>query len=523
MNTPRKEYAAAVGKWTRIRDCSEGSDAVKAKGKEYLPLLDSHKKGGTGIGDTGAAKYAEYSMRAAFYNATGRTIEGLSGAIFQKTPTVKLPKLIEEHADDITMTGVSAELFALRTTREVLTPGRYGVLVEMSADVSADKTGRPYWVGYRAEDVISWRTERRGGDEILTRVVLREDAEEPDPKDPFVQKCIEQYRVLELTERGYTQTVWRRVEDARDEWAPWAPEGQADPVRVIERRGTPLDFIPFVFLGPTSTAPEIEKPPLLDLADMNLSHFRTMADLEHGRHWTALPTPYVCGAMAGGPESGELAIGGGTAWVLEKGATVGMLEFTGQGLGALEKADEQKRRMMATLGARLLEEQPGSAETAAAVGMRHSGEHATLRTVAQAVEQGLTIAMRWHAWWMGVEATPADVDAGLELNKEFFAVKASPDEVRAALFAWQGGGMAFKTFYERLQKGGWARDGVSAEDELKEIDAETPPVPEALAGDPAADPNADPGGPPPPANVGPGGAAPPPKMPPPPPPAVGAK
>ena len=243
----------------------------------------------------------------------------------------------------------------------------------------------------------------------------------------------------------------------------------------ILRRGVPLDFIPFVFIGPTSNSATIEKPPLIDLVDVNLSHYRTMADLEHGRHFTALPTPWVAGAAPAveGQDSEPLEIGSGKAWMLGENGKAGMLEFSGAGLTSLVTAEQDKRKMMAVLGARLLEEQSGSAETATAVGMRHAGTHATLRTIAQSIEQGLTKALEWHVWWMTTLASPEETDALMSLNKEFFTVKASPQEVQVALAALQAEEISFATFYNILQTGGWAREGITPDDEKKQIEKES--------------------------------------------------
>lgn len=470
--TPRAEYEARAAQWQRCRDCYEGSDAVKARGDEYLPMLDSHA--------TNPARYDAYRQRALFFNAVGRTVDGLSGAIHQKPAVLDLPARVADHAQDVTLAGVSAEMFALEATRELLKTGRYGVLVDMAAEAGAE---RPYWAAYHAEDIPNWRTTRVGGDEILTLVVLREEAEEVDPKDPFVLACETRYRVLEIVDGKYQQVVWREKEKDSDEWFPEEPI-------IPLRRGKPLDFIPFVFLGPMSVSAEVAKPPLLDLVDVNLSHYRTSADIEHARHWTALPTPWVAGSVTD-DKGGPLAIGSSTAWMLTAGSQVGMLEFKGDGLGSLERALEEKRRAMAVLGAKLLEEQQGGAgaETATAVGMRHSGEHATLRTIAGSVAQGLTLVWQWHAWWMGTEAKPDETGAAVELNKEFFTVRCSPEEAKVLLLKWQAGAISYATFYAGLQRGAWARDGVTAEQEREEIDreGEERPEPEPPAGDPPPD------------------------------------
>lgn len=455
VNTPTREYVANIDLWQRCRDAYEGSDAVKAQGQKYLPPLDSHR--------TNARAYNEYLLRALYFNAMGRTVNGLAGSIFQKPPLWTMSKAAEECVTDVTLTGVPAEMFALRTTRNILITGRWGILVDMATESTDNKEpSRPYFVGYRGEDIINWITTSFGGDQRVTMVVLREYEEEPDPTDEFVRKPSEQYRVLRLVKDKYTQEVWKKM--------PNSEIFVRGKVFTPERRGEPLDFIPFVFMSGISIEPTIEKPPLIDLVDVNLSHYRTMADLEHGRHYTALPTPWVSGAIKGDTGTGDLSIGSGVAWMLDQGGQAGMLEFSGAGLGSLVTADQEKRKMMATLGARLLED-IGGAETATAISMRHSGDHATLRTIAAVLEQGLSKALKWMDWWMGTEATPDEVESEIKLNKDFFAAKADPTTISTALMALQAEQISYQTFYNILSEGGWSREGVDADQERADIDA----------------------------------------------------
>jgi len=486
VQTPSTEYEKAAPKWERCRDAYEGGDAIKAKDTRYLPALDSHQRNGTFLPE-GAAKYARYKERALWYNATARTVDGLAGGIFQKAPKVTAPEAVVPHLSDVTLTGQSAEMFALQSAKDVLQVGRSGILIEWG---KAPKEPRPYWAAYRAEDIISYRAIAIDGDEILTRVVLRETVSRDDPDDRFTQKHSTQYRVLELMtvddELVYFQTEWKKVSDDKDEWQPGEP-------MTIERRGKPLDFIPFVFLGSTSISPAIGKPPLDDLVQVNISHYRSMADLEHGRHRVAVPTPWVSGFDK---KSGPLLLG--EALILDTGGNAGMLEFTGQGLGALERADQQKRHMMAVLGARLLEEQgqrSNVSETAAAVGMRHAGEQATLKTLAQTLETALTLALQWHAWWVGTEKKPADTGAVFELNKDFSTLRMPPEELRALVEALQAKAISPETFYHNLEEGGLVRPGVTVEEELEDIEnaePEPPPMspfqPPRTFGDPPAPP-----------------------------------
>jgi len=71
----------------------------------------------------------------------------------------------------------------------------------------------------------------------------------------------------------------------------WLPGQDVVPMR----QGQALTEIPFVFVGPNNSLSSVDRPPLEDLVDVNLSHFRTSADLENGRHWTGVTTPVLAG------------------------------------------------------------------------------------------------------------------------------------------------------------------------------------------------------------------------------------
>ena len=454
--TKHKLYEELEDRWARCRHVTGGSDVVKAQGVKYLPLLDSHKR------DIG--KYEAYKLRALFYNATGRTVAGLSGGIFQKAPAVTIEgpvvEQMQEHMKDVTLTDEPLDMFALKVTREHLITGRYGILVDMANEDQT--TPRPYWVGYAAEDIINWRYKKLGGDQELVLVVLREVEESIDEKDEFAAKPRIQYRVLRLSDDGvYTQQIY--IEDtATNQEGTVEKKFIAGEVITPKRRGVALDFIPFALPW------TLPIPPLLDLVEVNLSHYRGSADLKHGLHMTALPTPWVSGRTAANQNT-PLQIGSGTAWDLDKEGSAGMLEFTGKGLGAIRTDLLDMQSMMATLGARLLQEPPRYAETALSVSMRHASDYATLRTIAQVVEQQISWAIKIHQWWLSTEKQVLNIKSGIELNKVFHDQSITADELRAMLLALQSNSISYKTFYARLSNTGWMREGVTAEEEMEEI------------------------------------------------------
>lgn len=442
LNERHPQYLQFSERWHRCRDAYEGSDAVKARGESYLPRLDSQSNN----------EYEAYKTRALWYGATARTVQGLSGAVTRKSPKITAPDVIREDLQDITLTGMPLDGFTKMVFVDLLQTGRIGILVDQPSTPTTD--ARPYWTAYRAEQIINWRTTVMDGKRHLTMVVLCEQYEMVDDDDIYSVDTEERYRVLTIENGVYWQRVYRFEDD--------------EPVLMFETtptiRGEVMDFIPFTFIGVCGSDPEPEKPPLLDMVDVNYSHFRSSADLEHGRHFTALPTPWI----AGFPKDTKLRIGSTIAWVAtDPQAHAGMLEFTGQGLGALERALESKEKLMAVLGARMLEEQKPSVEAADTIMFRSSGERSTLQSMSLVVGLGFTQCLRWHAMWRGVKDTS---NVLMELNRDFIAIAMKGGDLTALFQVYQGGGISYETWYWNLQRGEIARPDITADDERLLVD-----------------------------------------------------
>lgn len=494
VNSTHLQYDATYPKWKRCRDAYAGSDAIKqsalvAEGEQlglplgidgrmtarglcnYLPILDGMN----------AAAYRAYVQRALWYGATKRTVQGLTGAVFRKDAHIVAPQKIEAHLDDVTMDGdVTLPELAKQILVELLVVGRLGLLIEMPATDVAAPDRRPYWVTYAAEQILNWSTRRIGGREMLAMVVIQEDVQIAG-EDEFESKAENQWRVLKLDANNlYAVEIWKSVatpDGKGGESQTFVVDQTIKPTNLGKR----LNFIPFCFVGPNGLAPDIEDPPLLDLVDVNLSHFRSTADYEHGLHYTALPTPYALGF----PASSSLKIGPSTCWVSENPeGKVGMLEFTGQGLKPLADAIKEKELKMAALGARLLETQGRSGvEAAEAIRLRQSGEQGALHSIATTLSQALTKALQWHAFWAGA----AGADAHADVNKDFYDEDMPPLLLQSLMAALQSETISYPTFYYNLQKGGIARPGISAEDEQALIAAGTSGVADDTPGNPDGD------------------------------------
>ena len=330
------------------RDAFEGEDAVKAAGDAYLDQPEGFQP----------RHFARYVNRAKWYGATARTVGGMVGAIFHKPIEKSVETQIIPHLSNITLSGIDLSGFAKALLQDVLLMSRYGVLLDFS-----DGSRRPFWAGYPAESIINWRTETIAGEQRLVMVVLHENVEKREP-DGFGVSMQDRYRVHYLNQNGEYQVDLYESRDSED--TPLTPSEEIIPTR----RQAPIRFIPFQFFGALDLTPSPSKGPLDDLVNVNFSNFRHSADYEHALFLTGLPTPVVTGHA--NPDE-VMLIGALTAWILPNPeAKAYYLEYQGMGLESHERAMDNDKVEMATLGARLLEEPPEVQETLGAVQLRHA-------------------------------------------------------------------------------------------------------------------------------------------------------
>lgn len=462
VDTQHPEYSKMIDKWKRCRDTVAGQDAVHEAGETYLPKLK----------DQSGEDYNAYVTRAQFYNAVWRTISALSGMIFRKAPVIDVPKSVEPLLEDVTMSGIDIHILAQRATIEILTTGRMGLLVDYPAQsvegmtlADVEKLGlRPSMQVYPAESIINWKTGRVNNQTVLTMVVLTEDADIPTENE-FENKTEVHYRVLDLFAGEYRQRVYRIDKDKNDELI-----NETFPLM----NGKTLDFIPFYFIGVDDTTSAVDEPPLIDLVDVNLDHYRLDADYKHGLHFTGLPTPVISGHRPEN-EGDKLYIGSSSAWCFsDPQAKASYLEYTGQGLSAIKEAKAEDEQQMAILGARLLSSEKKDVETAQTAQIHRAGESSILSAISKTISIGLTKALKTFCAWAG---SPGKWS--IELNRDFLPIEMTPQELAVILQAWQAGmpGYSDQGVFDMLQKKEVIALDTTLEDEQERISNKQIPAP----------------------------------------------
>ena len=412
VNSTHPDYDLRIKDWKKCRDAFEGEDAIKAAGTAYLPRA-------SGLTDE---EYKAYKERALFYSITNKSVSALAGMATTKPATLNYNKELESYFKDAG--GVQFHELFTKSISETLLMGRIGVLADR------DGSNQPYFAIYTAESIINWNHDDSG---VLTQVTLSERYLETDKNDRFKRTSKLRYRVLEMVDGLYTQTIYNDGDLSTG-------------VTILPKNyGKPMKFIPFTVINPFGLGFDNSKPPMLDIVSVNISHYRSSADLEHGRHFTALPTPVVSGVDS----STTLKIGSMTAWVLpDHQARAYYLEFTGLGLGSLEKAIAEKQSQLASLSARLLDNSKRGSEAAETVRLRYASETASLSTVVLAVEAGLNEIFNNICALLDI--TP---EISIVLNKEFLDGRLSGTEVQKFVQSYIDGGMSKETLVFNLRRG----------------------------------------------------------------------
>jgi hypothetical protein len=438
VDEKHETYRYYESEWRVCRDCVKGQKAVKDAKTLYLPMLGGRSKDVLG-------RYEKYLKRALFFNATRRTLEALTGFLFRKPPVFAPDD--SELLDTFTNNPGGFSAFVQEMATELLEVGRFVILIDAPVD-----GGDPRLIWYRTEDLINWEADG-------SRYVLREFHYLADPEDEFKTTKTVRYRVLDVFDGRYRQRLYAEVEE--DEYAVVS---EIFPMA----NGQPLTEIPLVIINSVDLLPEPSEPPLIDLADVNLSHYRSSADLESGRYFTGFPTPWAVGFDV----QGDVLEIGGAAWVTDNpDAKFGFLEFTGQGLGSLENALKDKEAMMAVLGARILEAQKRAVEAADTHRLRYAGEQSVLAKAAWNFDAGVSAAVRICAAWRKL---PDAESFGVSLNKDYASTHADSALVTALFAALQGSAISEDTWFYNLKRWELIPETRTLDEEMELIAARRP-------------------------------------------------
>ncbi len=455
----RADYSAAQYQWNLVDDVVAGAEAVKCKSETYLPKPNPSDKS-----PENTERFKQYLRRAVFYNATGRTLQGLIGAAFRKVPEITLPSPLQYVEDDIDGAGLSIYQQSQSVLKEVLKIGRNGLLVDYPENVKPGSKEemeqnhiRSTVASIGAKRIINWRTAKVGAVHKLVLLVISEDAEEVTAEG-FATDCIKQYRVLRLTDGNYTQEVWRK-ESKSETWVLHVP-----PFSVLDSKSKPWDEIPFTFVGANNNDTSIDPSPLYDMAEINIAHYRNSADYEDSCYLCGQPQVYMAGLTQEWVkmlEAKGIYFGSRAPFMLPVEGSAGILQAEPNTL--CKEAMDQKEKQMIALGARLI--QPGTAvKTATEAQGENETQHSVLSLAVSNVSEAYVRCLEWMGRFMGAEG-----EVVYAINQEFTKPNLDAQMLTAITALWQTGKYPEADLWARLRYYGLIdseKDDVAIKEEL---------------------------------------------------------
>ncbi|WP_299930245.1 hypothetical protein [uncultured Pelagimonas sp.] len=155
--------------YDKIRDVIAGEDRLKNAGSQYLPQPE-------GMTST---QYNRYVQGSSFYAVAERTLRGMVGSVTRNAPILELPDRIASMRDAATFEGHSLDVLLEDTLREVLSIGRYAMVLDYPTEGAAPGSA-PFISTFNAESILDWKEELVGGRQKLTRLRLHEDNDDLD-------------------------------------------------------------------------------------------------------------------------------------------------------------------------------------------------------------------------------------------------------------------------------------------------------------------------------------------------------
>jgi hypothetical protein len=447
------EYNKNVDKWKLTRNAATGLSFEEAR--KYIPRRTHEEQD----------QYYHRVEKAIYTNYTGRTREGLKGAIFRLPPRIELPPDMEFMLDNADGAGQSLTQVAKLAADEVMETGRFGLLADypmVDENLTVEQVRRmglqPHIATYTAESIINWHVHVMNGRRQLGMLVLKENS--PVHYDEFTWDYVDRYRVLRLNEdQQYTQQLYDENGDAI-----------TDEITIRGASGQPFDYIPFHFIGSRDNLPDIDEPILYDIARVNIGHFRNSADQENNLSVHGGGTLVVSTDMS--PEAfqsanpGGITVGENAGLILSEGGKAELLQLGSASAIGTEMA--HKEQMMVQIGAKIITKT--GQRTAEEARIQATSENSMLDTMVGNINEAFTAVI----YDCRAFISPTDAEIVFSLNDDFWQDSIAPQEIMAMIQGNDAGVMPKIDIVRRLMDAGWIQSEGTAEDILAEITQESP-------------------------------------------------
>lgn len=466
VNAQSSEVEAHALQWAVLDALMGGTPAMREGGKKWLPQWPAEEN----------SAYAARLATATLFPAYQRTVGVMSGKPFAKALTLSddTNATIVKWCEDVDLQGNNLHTFASDMFGESFY-GLAGILVEyprvgpapngVRTLAAVEAAGlRPYMVRVYHGQILGWRVGQSQGRTILTQLRIREDSTVDD--GDYGTKAVERVRVL-------TPGAWQL----------WERQASGDKAWFLADSGTTsLAVIPFVPIYGRRMGFMDGRPPLLDLAYLNVKHWQSQSDQDTILHAARVPILSVRGVQDGF----QLTIGGSTAVNLgdTPHAELKWVEHSGAAIAAGKESLADLEGQMIQTGAELLVKTAGDRSATESAGDQEANK-CDLQRLTEQMEDALDQALVFMAQYGSVAPEAA---GSVSLFKDFGAATLSDASAQLVADLNSRGIISRKTTLKELQRRGVIDATVDVEEEIAAAEEEGPTLGElslAVSGDAA--------------------------------------
>jgi hypothetical protein len=410
--------------WILIEDLMQGTYGMRRKHRRYLPQEPREL-------DESYDNRLARSVCPPYYQRLERMMAGmLTRKPVRLTDTADI---IQEQLFNVDLLNNDLNVWTYETTRKMIRYGHVGVLVDAP---KAEYEGRPYWCTYTPREILGWRYE---GSELV-QLRLMEKVVLPDGE--YGEKTAEQVRVLTPGE----YKIYQKQKNTNFE--------------LIDEGTTSLDKIPFSVAYANRLNIMESRPPLEDIAELNLKTYQVQSDLDNQLHISAVPML----AFFGFPSAAEeVSAGPGEAIAFPADGRAEYIEPKGTSFDHQFKRLEQIAGQINELGLSAVLGQKLSAETAEAKRLDRSQGDSTMMVIAQNMQDMIDNSLQFHAQYLG-NTTAA---GSSYVNRDFLGARLDPQEIGSLLQLYTAGTITQETLLNQLSLGEILGDEFDVDAELE--------------------------------------------------------
>tara|TARA_B100001094_G_scaffold263833_1_gene265605 strand:- start:1072 stop:2514 length:1443 start_codon:yes stop_codon:yes gene_type:complete len=400
--------------WEIMKAVTNGTEYLRDNSEAFLPLEPREDY----------TAYLSRVNRAVFSPYTQRLIRAATGLIMRKPITLIGDSYwTDVFAKDVDGCGSDLDEYARRVLICSLTYGQSHILVDYPAPTGAlslaeerAQNRRPYWIEIDPTNIYGWRLDREVNYGSLIQVRIAEKAVVPSGE--FGEQVFDQVRVIEPGKFS----IYRKVAPKKDlinlEDNSYAgnfdgPENEKD-YELVDSGEFSLGEVPLVSVYSGKTDTLTSKPPLLDIAYLNLAHFQRQADLIHSLHVASQPMLVLEGWD---DQTKDMSISVNYAMATQPGNKVYYVEPASSAFEAQTNEIQELQTQMATLGISTLSQQKFVAESADARRLDRVDTNSMLSMVSLELEQKLQKVFNLSASYLGIEPPEVKISRDFDIER----------------------------------------------------------------------------------------------------------